>query len=151
MVLDDLAEEAEGQEVTSPSSAARAMAGMGELKSPGLFSVSTGTTAAKTSLSGPTRKNTFNEERASGEAFGKVPFPGSRSRPRELGFGSAGYAMSMRNRGRALSSLSRVGLEIFEREGRVRDSIDSMDSTASSNGGAMDLEELSIMTAHVFS
>ncbi|KIO20872.1 hypothetical protein M407DRAFT_245673, partial [Tulasnella calospora MUT 4182] len=59
--------------------------------------------------------------------------------------------MSMGNRGRALSSLSRVGPEIFEREGRVRDSIDSMDSvdsTASSNGGAMDLEELSIMTAH---
>ncbi|KIO20743.1 hypothetical protein M407DRAFT_245704 [Tulasnella calospora MUT 4182] len=47
--------------------------------------------------------------------------------------------MSMRNRGRALSNLRRVGLEIFEREGRVRDSIDSMD-----------LEELSIITAHVF-
>ncbi|KAG8926804.1 hypothetical protein FRC01_008346, partial [Tulasnella sp. 417] len=151
LVLGDLAEE--GQDVSS-ASAARAMAGMGELKSPGLYSVSTSTTAAETSLSGSTRKNTFDEDRAGGEAFGKVPFPRSRSRPRELGFTSAGYAMRMGSRGRTLSSLSRVGPEMFEREARVRDSIDSMDSvdsTASSNGGAMDLEELSIMTAHVFS
>ncbi|KAG8957213.1 hypothetical protein FRC00_004323, partial [Tulasnella sp. 408] len=153
LVLGDLAEEAEGQDVSSSASAARAMAGMGELKSPGLFSVSTSTTAAESSMSGSTRKNTFDEERASGEVFGKVPFPRSRSRPRELGFASAGYAMKMGNRGRTLSSISRVGPEMFERDARVRDSIDSMDSvdsTASSNGGAMDLEELSIMTAHVF-
>ncbi|KAG9023462.1 hypothetical protein FS837_005789, partial [Tulasnella sp. UAMH 9824] len=99
-------------------------------------------------------ENTFGEERASGEVFGKVPFPRSRSRPRELGFASAGYAMKMGNRGRTLSSISRVGPEMFERDARLRDSIDSMDSvdsTASSNGGAMDLEELSTMTAHVFS
>ncbi|KAG8944729.1 hypothetical protein FRC04_001582 [Tulasnella sp. 424] len=160
LVLGDLSER---QEPFSPSSssAARAMAEMGELKSPGLFSVSTGTTAAETSFSGSTRKNTFDEERGnsngSGDGFAKVPFPRSRSRPREMGFASAGYAMRTRSGARTLSSLSRVGLEIFERDGRVRDSIDSMDSvdsmdsTASSNGGAMDLEELSIMTAHVFS
>ncbi|KAG8911232.1 hypothetical protein FRC01_005828 [Tulasnella sp. 417] len=152
LVLGDLAEEAEGQGVSS-SSAAHAIARMGELKSPGLFSVSTSTTAAETSLSGSTRKNTFNEDHADEEVFGKVPFTRSRPRPRELSFTSAGYAMQMGSRGRTLSSLRRVGPEILEREARVRDSIDSLDlvdSTDSSNGGAMDLEEFSI-TARMFS
>ncbi|KAG8917708.1 hypothetical protein FRC01_002275, partial [Tulasnella sp. 417] len=151
LVLGGLAEE--GQDLSS-SSAARAMAGMGELKSPGLYSVWTSIMAAETSLSGSTRKSTIDEKRAGGEVFRKVPSLRSRSRPRELGFASARYAMRMGSRGRTLSSPSQVGPEIFEREARVRDSIDSIDSvdsTASSNGGAMDLEELSIMTADVFS
>ncbi|KAG9020895.1 hypothetical protein FS837_007770, partial [Tulasnella sp. UAMH 9824] len=118
LVLGDLAEEAEGQDVSSSPSAARAMAGMGELKSPGLSSVSTSTIAAESSMSRSTRKNTFDEERAGGEVFGKVPFPRSRSRPRELGFASAGYAMKMGNRGRTLSSISRVKPEMFERDAR---------------------------------
>ncbi|KAG8917289.1 hypothetical protein FRC01_002558 [Tulasnella sp. 417] len=78
LVLGGLTED--GQDVSS-SSAARALAGMGELKSPGLYSVWTSTTAAETGLSGSKRKNTFDENRAGGEGFGKVPFPRSRSRP----------------------------------------------------------------------
>ncbi|KIO20750.1 hypothetical protein M407DRAFT_29644 [Tulasnella calospora MUT 4182] len=123
LVLGDLAEEAEGQEVTSSSSAARAMAGMGELKSPGLFSVSTGTTAAETSLSGSTRKNTFDEERVSAEAFSKVPFPRSRSRPRELGFTSAGLAGDATRPAdlvpAAATVVGRRTLEIFGRSRRT--------------------------------
>ncbi|KAG8930071.1 hypothetical protein FRC01_003315 [Tulasnella sp. 417] len=67
LVLGDLAEKAEGQHVSS-SSAARAIAGMGEFNSPDLFSTST--TAAETSISGFTRKNTFDE----GRRWRRLPF-----------------------------------------------------------------------------
>ncbi|KIO18625.1 hypothetical protein M407DRAFT_31735 [Tulasnella calospora MUT 4182] len=83
LVPGDLAEdaegqEAEGQEVTFSSPVARVMAGMGELKSPSFFAVSTSTTATKPSLSGSTRKNAFDEERVGGETFGKAAFDGPR-------------------------------------------------------------------------
>ncbi|KAG9026291.1 hypothetical protein FS837_004668 [Tulasnella sp. UAMH 9824] len=73
------------------------------------------------------RNRSAAKERGSGETFGKVPFPRSRSRPKELG-SLPGYAMRIRSRGRTLSSLSRAGPEIFERDARMKASVDSMDS-----------------------
>ncbi|KAG8967312.1 hypothetical protein FRB90_010893, partial [Tulasnella sp. 427] len=161
--------ETETETETAAESTARATA-MGGLKSPGLFSVSTGTTAVDTLRSSRKSGFEYDSERAAspkkGDPFGAkpappsqtpVPFPKSPARSREMsGFASAAYAMRPgggSGTGRTLSTLSRLAPPGWERPRESFDSLDSFDSfasTVSSNGGAMDLEELSIMTAHVF-